>query len=40
MELGAYTAPRSLPPLAESRRVNEQDCRQPVEPTAGNLYCR
>ena len=28
------------PPLAEDRKVNEQDCSKPVDWTAGNLNCK
>lgn len=32
---------RSMPPaMAEDRRINEQDCTQPIDETAGNLKCR
>lgn len=30
----------SVPPLDESRRVNEQDCTRPIEDGAANLRCR
>jgi len=33
-------APRSAPPLDESRRVNEQDCTRPIEDWSANLRCR
>lgn len=33
-------APRSAPPLDESRRVNEQDCTRPIEDWSANLKCR
>jgi len=29
-----------MPPLDESRRVNEQDCTRPIEDTGANLRCR
>lgn len=32
--------PRLAPPLAEERKINEQDCSQPVDWTAGNLRCK
>lgn len=28
------------PPLDPARRINVQDCTQPIDPEAGNLYCR
>jgi hypothetical protein len=28
------------PPLAPDRVVSEQDCTQPIDPTAGNLRCK
>jgi hypothetical protein len=31
---------RKVPPLAEDRKINEQDCSKPVDWTAGNLKCR
>jgi len=31
---------RNAPPLAEKRKVNEQDCTKPVDPQAGNLRCK
>ena len=31
---------RNAPPLAEKRKVNEQDCTKPIDPTAGNLRCK
>lgn len=33
-------APRPAPGLAPERRINEQDCTQPIDLTAGNLRCR
>jgi len=39
--LGVYPGGTSLvPPLDESRRVNEQDCTRPIEDGAANLRCR
>jgi hypothetical protein len=32
--------PRSAPPLADKRKVNEQDCSKPVDMQAGNLRCK
>lgn len=29
-----------VPPLDESRRVNQQDCTRPIEDRAANLRCR
>jgi hypothetical protein len=38
---GVYPGGTSLvPPLDESRRVNEQDCTRPIEDGAANLRCR
>lgn len=37
---GASSASREPPPLAEGRRVNIQDCSQPLQDTTGNLSCR
>ena len=33
---------RGTPPpaLAEDRKVSEQDCSRPIDPSAGNLRCR
>ncbi len=31
---------RNAPPLAEDRKVNEQDCSKPIDWTAGNLKCK
>jgi hypothetical protein len=28
------------PPLAPDRRVSEQDCTRPIDPTLGNLRCK
>ena len=36
----AYLDPRAAPPLTAGRKVNEQDCRKPVDPSAGNLRCK
>jgi len=37
-----YASPlrRPMPPLDESRRVNEQPCTAPIEDAAANLRCR
>jgi hypothetical protein len=32
--------PRNAPPLADKRKVSEQDCTRPVDPQAGNLRCK
>ena len=32
--------PRNAPPLADKRKVSEQDCTKPVDPQAGNLRCK
>jgi hypothetical protein len=31
---------RKVPPLAEDRKINEQDCSKPVDWSAGNLKCK
>ncbi|MGQ0544913.1 MAG: hypothetical protein ACT4P3_06195 [Betaproteobacteria bacterium] len=39
--LYGYEAERELPPeLAPDRRVSEQDCTRPIDPTLGNLRCK
>jgi hypothetical protein len=39
--LGAFPgASAPVPPLDESRRVNQQDCTRPIEDRAANLRCR
>ena len=35
-----YRDSRSAPPLEEKRKVSEQDCTKPVDPTSGNLRCK
>jgi hypothetical protein len=36
-----YEAEREAPPeLAPDRKVSEQDCTRPIDPTLGNLRCR
>ena len=38
---GAFpSAGAPVPPLDESRRVNQQDCTRPIEDGAANLRCR
>ena len=38
---GAFPgASAPVPPLDDSRRVNEQDCTRPIEDGAANLKCR
>ena len=37
---GAFPSGAPVPPLDESRRVNEQDCTRPIEDGAANLRCR
>ena len=38
---GAFPgASAPVPPLDESRRVNQQDCTRPIEDGAANLRCR
>jgi|1185.fasta_scaffold1542043_2 hypothetical protein len=32
--------PRNAPPLADKRKVSEQDCTKPIDPQAGNLRCK
>lgn len=31
---------RDAPPMAEDRRVSEQDCTQPIDHTLGNIRCK
>ena len=39
--LGAFPgASAPVPPLDESRRVNEQDCTRPIADSAANLRCK
>ena len=39
--LGAFPGANApVPPLDESRRVNQQDCTRPIEDRAANLRCR
>jgi hypothetical protein len=34
-------APRRAPPeLANDRKVTDQDCTKPIDPSAGNLRCK
>jgi hypothetical protein len=40
MREGERYDPRKAPPLARDRKVNEQDCRKPVDPSRGNLKCK
>ena len=35
-----YREHRPAPPLDEKRKVSEQDCTKPIDPTAGNLRCK
>jgi hypothetical protein len=35
-----YRDPRSAPPLDERRKVSEQDCTKPIDPSSGNLRCK
>ena len=32
--------PRNVPPLAEDRKISEQDCSKPIDWMAGNLKCK
>jgi len=34
------TAEDPTPPLAPDRKVSEQDCTRPIDPTLGNLRCK
>jgi len=37
----SYEAERDpTPPLAPDRKVSEQDCTRPIDPTLGNLRCK
>jgi hypothetical protein len=31
---------RKVPPLAEDRKISEQDCSKPIDWSAGNLKCK
>jgi len=35
-----YGSGGPVPPMEPGRRVNDQDCKQPIDITAGNLRCR
>jgi hypothetical protein len=37
---GAQTEREATPELAPDRKVSEQDCTRPIDPTLGNLRCR
>ena len=36
----AETGREATPELASDRKVSEQDCTRPIDPTLGNLRCR
>ena len=35
-----YREHRPAPPLEEKRKVSEQDCTKPIDPSSGNLRCK
>jgi hypothetical protein len=40
MQSRDYAVEGPVPGMEESRKVNEQDCTQPIDLTAGNLRCK
>ncbi|MFN2644894.1 MAG: hypothetical protein ABR570_07885 [Burkholderiales bacterium] len=40
MKSSDYNVDGPVPAMDRSRKVNEQDCNQPIDLTAGNLRCK
>lgn len=37
---GATSGSRAAPELSKDRKINEVDCTQPIDPSAGNIRCK